>query len=303
MTNYAASMNYNGWHGPEVMQSGERYVVYIDIVFLVNLSMDLLLLLFLKRIMGLSSTPLRMAAAAAAGAVWACASLQEPVGPFLSGIPGLLASGAAMVWIAFERGQAGTAGLRLRRLCAETAGLLFAAAVMGGGFLALEELAVSQMAGQQTGAARQSLTFAAWALLAAGTAALCRGLWKAVQERRGKTKMLRRVRLVLNGRETETNALIDTGNRLRSPFGGKPVHVLEYEVCRELCGRVDQVIYIPYRSVGKQDGVIPGITFDLMEIGDGEEKILVEHPLIGIVKTPLSADGSYRMLLNETIGR
>lgn len=299
MTNSAVSIRYNGWHGPEVMLAAVKYTVYIDVVFFINLFMDLLLLLFLKKIMKLSASAVRIGAAAAAGAVWACVSLFLPRPFFFSGFLGMAVSGGGMVWIAFEWRRPGDLREKLRRLGAETAGLFLTAILLGGGFSLLEGLA----SGLGVGEGRQVLTLGAWGFLAAGTIFLCRSLWSAVQEWNGKKKAICRVKLVFKGRETETNALIDTGNRLSSPEGDRPVHVLEYEVCREICDRVDKVIYIPYRSVGRQNGVIPGITLDRMEIGSGEERILVERPLVGIVKVPLSSDGSYRMLLNEKVGR
>lgn len=303
MTNSAAAFRYNGWHGPEVRRLEGRYTVYMDLLFFINLSMDLLLLLFLKRIMRLDSSPGRIFLAAAAGAAWACGTLYFPFPAVTAGLPGLVLSGAGMAWIAFERGSPGRRAVRLRRLCRETAGLFLSAVLMGGGFAALEGLMERWLGSPGGIAARPALTVGAWGFLAAGTAFSCRILWMRVQEWTGRQKVMCRVRLVYRGMETETDALIDTGNRLFSTEGRQPVHVLEYGVCREICRKVDRVIYIPYQSVGKQDGVIPGIILDRMEIRRGEEKILVDHPLVGIVKTSLSPDGSYRMLLNEKVGR
>ena len=119
----------------------------------------------------------------------------------------------------------------------------------------------------------------------------------------GRRRALCRVRLFYRGRQAETEALLDTGNRLYSPEGTRPVHVLEYEVCRDICGGVDRMLYIPYQCVGRRHGLMPGIILDRMEIFDGDERREVAAPLVGIVRQPLSADGSYHMLLHEEIGR
>ena len=65
----------------------------------------------------------------------------------------------------------------------------------------------------------------------------------------------------------------------------------------------DRMLYIPYQCVGRRHGLMPGIILDRMEIFDGDERREVAAPLVGIVRQPLSADGSYHMLLHEEIGR
>ena len=280
-----------------------KYTVYIDVLFFVNLFMDLLILLLLKRLFRLSASWKRLFLGASFGAAWACGTLFFPFPAVTGGLPGLAASGAFMVWLVFERGREGDWRERLARVGRETAGRFFLALVLGGAFYALEEMAAGWFRGGAAGGDGGALGLSAWACLAAGAGFLARFLWETVQEWAGKRRAIFRVRLGYRGRETETDALLDTGNRLISPDGGRPVHVLEYEVCRQICEKVDGVTYIPYRSVGRQDGVIPGITLDYMEIGAGKERTRVERPLIGIVKAPLSPDGSYRMLLNERAGR
>ena len=288
------------------------YTVYIDVLFLVNLIMDAAVLFLVRLCLNRPAPFRRLLLAAAAGSVWAClataaqawdisglSGIQAAAGGVLKalgGLPGTAAAGAGMAWIAFEWGSTGEKRERIGRLFRETAGLFLGAAILGGVWNGLENL----LAGREgRRLSPESLSLAAWAAMGAGAFFTGLFLWKTAQEWVRRRRYLCRVRLAFRGRETETAALLDTGNRLASPDGGRPVHVLEYEVCREICERVDGVIYIPYSCVGRQRGVIPGITLDWMEIIRGEERTKVNRPLVGIVRQPLSPDGSYHMLLNE----
>ena len=220
------------------------YTVYIDVLFLVNLIMDAAVLFLVRLCLNRPAPFRRLLLAAAAGSVWAClataaqawdisglSGIQAAAGGVLKalgGLPGTAAAGAGMAWIAFEWGSTGEKRERIGRLFRETAGLFLGAAILGGVWNGLENL----LAGREgRRLSPESLSLAAWAAMGAG--AFFTG----------------RVRLAFRGRETETAALLDTGNRLVSPDGGRPVHVLEYEVCREICERVDGVIYIPYSCV------------------------------------------------------
>lgn len=291
--------------------------IYIDLVFLSNLSMDFLTLLLVKICLKRYGPPVRLLAAAAAGALWACPallwSINRPPGVLgiilglVSGIPGTAVMAAVMAWIAFERKTGVCPRLFFKRILQDTAGIFLGAAILGGVWEGAENLfAASFSAWEESGGFPSgeprgggALSAAAFAAMAAGTFSAGRYLWLTAAETGRKRRYLCRVKLAFQGRETETEALLDTGNHLTSPDGKRPVHVLEYEVCRTICSRVDRVCYIPYRSVGRQDGVIPAVTLDYMEIMRGEERRREERPLVGIVKQSLSPDGSYHMLLNE----
>lgn len=79
----------------------------------------------------------------------------------------------------------------------------------------------------------------------------------------------------------------------------RPVHVVTYEALKELCESVSSVIYIPFGSVGKKEGVMPGIFLDEMEIRQGSDVKIIEKPLVAVCRRPLSVDGEYQMLLHE----
>ena len=68
------------------------------------------------------------------------------------------------------------------------------------------------------------------------------------------------------------------------------------------CGQMpEQMRYIPYRSVGKEQGMLTGIVFERMEIFRDSGVLTVEKPVVAVAREPLSADGSFTMLLPEEL--
>ncbi|MBE5986040.1 MAG: peptidase U4 sporulation factor SpoIIGA, partial [Paenibacillaceae bacterium] len=118
------------------------------------------------------------------------------------------------------------------------------------------------------------------------------GLWKAKSN-------FYEVTMHYRGKEKKVTALLDTGNRLYEPVSRRPAHVVTYEAVRELCESVSEVVYIPFGSVGKSNGVMPGIFLDEMEVRQGDDVRIIEKPLIAVCKKALSSSGEYQMLLHD----
>lgn len=88
------------------------------------------------------------------------------------------------------------------------------------------------------------------------------GIWRLLVYLAERKARRCRVRLYKDGREYETEALVDTGNRLRDPVTGKPVSILSEKAAEALAvdvwkkeeAKVSGFWYIPYHSVGKSEG-------------------------------------------------
>ncbi len=57
---------------------------------------------------------------------------------------------------------------------------------------------------------------------------------------------------------------------------------------------------MPYQSVGTQNGVLPAVFLDRMEIEQEGGSYTVEKPLVAITKQPLSPSGEYQILIQKT---
>lgn len=142
----------------------------------------------------------------------------------------------------------------------------------------------------------------AWFLVAAGGAAGAYGLvglGKNLLQGRIKGRRYCRVRLGFKGSEAGLTALIDTGNCLKEPVSGRPVHVVTASAIAGLCPRVDGVIYVPYQAVGTSHGLLPAIFLDWMEVELDYKRYRFERPLVAVIRESLSPSGKYQMLLQE----
>ena len=114
-------------------------------------------------------------------------------------------------------------------------------------------------------------------------------------------KVLCRVTLRQGSRMYVASGLIDTGNRLKEPVSGRPVHVAVREVIEAISPRIQGVTYIPYRSVGGE-GLLPAVTLDEIKVEQQGNCYTLARPLVAVVKQPLSPTGEYEVLIQEFDG-
>lgn len=112
------------------------------------------------------------------------------------------------------------------------------------------------------------------------------------------------VSLIYKGNEVKVSGLLDTGNRLKEPISGKPVHIIEEEVIKSIISHMEpsshNIRIIPFHSVGKNKGIMTGIIIDKI-IVYGNTETVCEKPVIGLYNGKLSGDDTYSMLLNSSL--
>ena len=254
------------------------YELYMDEFFLENFCLDFLLL-FLTGIAG--KLPIRfgrMVAGAAFGSLCSCLLL------FL--FPGriFLFGAAFLAAVLMVKGSFQLSFRQKKRLLRSTA-VFFGMAFLLGGVLPVLRLGLT-LPVILSGIAGTALIYAALIL---------KEKWKY------ETENLTEVTLFWNGRQKKLFALRDTGNRLVDPYFGKPVAVVEYQAVKELFNQKTKVLWIPYQTVGKQSGCMPGICLDCLFINrDGEEK-KIDRPIVAVCKETLSAKGRYQMILPSAL--
>ena len=126
---------------------------------------------------------------------------------------------------------------------------------------------------------------------------------RAVQRKKKRQEALVKVKISYQGTEKTVTALWDTGNQLCEPYGGQPVHVVTGRVCEDLCRTVPGMIYIPFRTIGSEGGVLPAVRVDFMEV-EREGRVIrrYERPWLAVSKRPLSLTHQYEMLLHGEEG-
>ncbi len=178
-------------------------VVYADLLWLIDFSMDLLALGIAGRIAQRPTVPWRVVAAAAVGGLWSVASLLLGV----AGIGGValdLAVAAGMLLLAYGRASPARFALTL-------SGFVGATVLLGGSMTALANLFVP------SGEPVSGGGFALLALGGSGATLLATHLRRRAAPRRVA------VTLTLDGRSLTLDALTDSGNLVRDPISGQGV--------------------------------------------------------------------------------
>lgn len=284
-------------------------VVYIDSLFLLNFTVDYLLLLSAARMAGEVLHRVRFLLAAAAGGLYAC-------GIFLPGLGflqhPLCAVSAAVLMALIAYGGA-------RRLMRLTLLFLALSCALGGAVLA-----VGYLGGRAVGLKNGIL----WPQMDMKTvllaAAVCYLVFALVFRRlfggkQGKGGIVP-VTVELFGHKVSCRALIDTGNSLTDPLSGKPVLVAEGERMTPLFPREQMLrreeLYapaeamerfaegpmqgrlrlIPYRAIGVEQGMLLALRPDRVTI-NGESYGTM---LVALSPGPVTESGTYCALVGVT---
>ncbi len=128
-----------------------------------------------------------------------------------------------------------------------------------------------------------------------------------------RNKLQQRISLSLNGQKISLQAWLDSGNCLREPLSGFPVVIVEYQAIKNILPVVLQdwlenswsgemesctgLRLIPFRSLGQERGILPGLQVDWLEWNG----IRTQKVVIGISEAALDTQGQYQALLNPRL--
>lgn len=300
LTSFAAALRYNGGEG----QGGCAvvYVVWADVLWLVNFVMDWLLLWAAARLGGFITRRRRLVVGAVLGAFYGVGVLWPVLAPLYT-LPGAVICSCLMLWVAFGR-------LPLRRFAVLVGCFYMLSFAMCGAVLGLRALLGL---GWGTVSVR-------WLLLAAVSAGVLAGIGVAAWRRMLRScGMLAEARVEFAGRSVRLNCFLDTGNNLREPLSGRPVllaelaalqQVLPEELCRRLSElyRVqgmkcrpyqllvdlagydwgNRLVLLPFCSVGEQGGLLLGFIPDMVELQTaGDERPRQTELVLALCPLPL----------------
>lgn len=227
--------------------------VYLDLVVLLNFLVDLLLLLGTNRLAGFPLAVKRCAAAAALGGVYSGVCL-------LRGFHFL----GSLLWRC----------VCLALMCAIAFGWNISSWKRSGVFILLS----MALGGMALSVGRGDF----WTLCvsAAGICLLCR---LAFGQTVGGREFLP-LTIVYGGKRVDLVALRDSGNTLRDPVTGERVFLIAAEAARQLTGLTEAQLrkpletltqrplpglrLIPYRSVGNSGGLLLGMRFHHIKLGE-----------------------------------
>lgn len=254
------------------------YELYVDVFFLQNFMMDYLLLLLTKRMLRCSATHRRICLGGLLGAFFTCIIVVLPI-PF--------AFVKFILFHMFVNTFMIRAGLKIktRAQFVKAYFLLYVGSFLLGGIL--QSLHSYLKVG--------SLFFA---IATVGYYAVS-GIWEAIVKLQKVSAYHCQVDLYLGDKKVSVEGLIDTGNHLCDPVTGAAVHILDRSIAKPFFAdeSVQKLKYIPYHSIGREEGVLMALHIDRMRICS-EQEYWVENPLIGISEKTVTTQGEYKMILN-----
>lgn len=105
--------------------------------------------------------------------------------------------------------------------------------------------------------------------------------------------------IVMKGIQYKVRGLIDTGNHLYDPYQHRPVHILEKRIIEEtLQDEGERYLYIPYQSLGEEQGILPVCRVEQLIIHTKCQDIVLNNQLVGLTDLSLNTHKSYQMLLH-----
>ena len=275
-------------------------VVYLDVLFLLNLVVDYLLLLADARITGEPFSRLRLGGGAILGASYA-AVIFLPGFDWLSHPVCKISAGAAMVLLAFG------ASRRLARLTlvffavsAALGGVILALQLLGPGGLTLENGVLYTGFDLRLLLVTVILTYVALSLV-----------FRRTVHHGGARRDLCNGKIYLDGQCVPITVLLDTGNTLTDPVRNQPVMVVEGRLLQHLLPEaidpgdpIGSLEYLedhlwsgkfsllPYRAVGVESGMLLAVRSERVVVNGREWNRLP----VALSPTPVSDGGGYQGL-------
>lgn len=119
-----------------------------------------------------------------------------------------------------------------------------------------------------------------------------------------KNSDIYKVTVIVDNHKIMLHGIVDTGNQLTDKYTGKPVNVMDKSYFENVLYQINdygrlKYHFIPYRTIGNNEGIIEVITSDYMYISGKDETKAYKGALIGLSDRKVSQNGEYQALINE----
>lgn len=286
-------------------------VVYIDVLFILNLIINYFILLAVSRILHRNDKRLRLFAGAFTGAVYACLMFFPQLAFLYTAVLKLVFS-ATIVAISFK-----TAGIKNFFKLFVT--FYITNMLFGGIIFAVYYLLSPPGLNVRNGVMYVNISPLLLILASAGCYIVIKLIAKYFH-RNVHTDDIYTAEIEVDGCSVKFCALLDNGNDLCDAISGYPVIIAEYRKVEkiipqpiqkafssgsadtenfDLLGWNKRVRIIPFGSVGKTGGILPAFRPDSLEIS--KASIKTSEVLVAVTTNRLSEDGSFYGLLNPCL--
>lgn len=260
------------------------YKLYIDSVFFIQFVMNLYLLSITGKILKCTATHRRIILGALLGACMICLVILVPVGNLrIRLLVGVIPVSMGMIRAAFA--------LRKPKLLMKVSMVMAFCGFLMGSIVLWLARRLSFIRHWQYGIR----TFAFFAFFAyVFLEFLIRKHRQAIESD------VKQVRIPIGEKSVHIKALLDTGNHLSEPISGAPVCIISENAAKQFQNYFLPERYhaIPYRSIGKKQGILNAYELPEMVIEDTYREICCKRVIVAICNTGISQDSIYQMILH-----
>lgn len=258
------------------------YAVYMDVYFAENLMLNMLVLFLTSIVWNKRIRMVRISVAAVAGAALACGMLVVRLCGYRADVLCNLIQGLIVLKIAYRK----TTVQELIRGALYFSSISFV-------FTQLYEN-IRNKSDKMHG-----MVLSIGVLLVLGMAIT----YLKICKRKEEEDVYYDVEILGKGKKVFVKAIYDTGNVLTEPVSGKAVSIIEKSVMEEIWNleEMQEYKYIPFRSVGKECGILMGMEVDGLLIRRNDECIERYCEVVALYDGQLSSDGRFRMILHQGI--
>ena len=292
--------------------------IYIDVVLIENLVMNYIILLATGLVLKVKIKHLRLIVASLIGAIYTIMTYIITITMYSNFFFKLLLS-IIMVYISFNPQN-------IKNMWKQLVIFYLVSFVFGGAAFAVISVIKPQDILMKNGLFLGTYPIKAVLLAAIIAFIIIILTFKIVKSKISKKDMFKKIRISIENKEICLNAMLDTGNMLKEPITGKPVVVVEHTCLydalpKEILDNLEKILggdfenisehiknkyitklkFIPFSSLGKQNGMLIGIRPDYIEIIEGENVKRIDDIIIGIYNKSLTKDGKYRALMGIEI--
>ena len=302
MTKIISTSEYNNDSVKTTWGCNLDIIVYIDLYFVINFCMDLVILVIVSKMTQTRTTLLRYSFASLFGAIISCLLLMNQNFSVLIQIIvsyGIGAIGVVLLAFRFESIKKVAVLLMYMYGVTIVIGGLLCCILLNSSFGSY----VNELLGMN---GRKSVSIL-MLLLSVGLILLCLPyLIRYLNSFRKRENNIYEVSIVLEKKRVKAKALLDTGNHLREPLTNRPVIIVEKTLLkqimtRELLEYTTRIKVIPYRSIGKEHGTMYGLVLDGLEVTVDNVVHKHEDVVACVYEGTLSSKKDYQLILHEEL--
>lgn len=288
--------------------------VYIDVVFLENLILNVIILYATSLIAKTNLKIIRTLISASIGSIYAIMYYIFQIGLYSNIIFKFVLS-VIMIYVAFNPKEFKTL-LKVLIL------FYLTSFVFGGASLSVIYLVNAQRINIQNGMiiGKYTMNTIFTGIIIAFIVIVI--AFKIIKSKISKNDLFCDIRFKINNKEIKTKAMLDTGNLLKEPITNIPVVVVEHKLLydvipNEILDNIENILggdledisdevksdyisklkVIPFTSLGKQNGILLGIKADELIVEEMNSEKKIDKVIIGIYNKELNKKRTYSALI------